>query len=186
MSRILLISGHPDLSSSLANKTILEKLSGFSGLEVRALDTLYPDFHIDVETEQHALMCADVVIFQFPLYWSTYPAIMKQWFDAVYTFNFAFGPEGDKLKGKKTILSITCGATENSYSEGEFNFFVLDRYLDAAMHPVKAAQMNIIDSVITFEMNAVEAEGGNAEQVLALSASHAARLIKSIQSLNSI
>ena len=26
------------------------------------------------------------------------PAILKQWFDQVFCFNFAYGPEGDKLK----------------------------------------------------------------------------------------
>ncbi|KXF80214.1 NAD(P)H-dependent oxidoreductase [Enterovibrio coralii] len=181
MSRILLVSGHPDLKASHANIAILNALSNVSDLSVRKLDVLYPSFDIDVAAEQQALVDAELVIFQFPLYWSTYPAIMKQWFDAVFTYNFAFGPEGDKLKGKKVILSITCGATENSYAEGEFNFFALERYLDAAMHPANAAQMDIVDEVITFEMNAIVEEGGDKSLVNTLSLAHAEKLKAAIQ-----
>ncbi|MCL2913902.1 NAD(P)H-dependent oxidoreductase [Shewanella corallii] len=184
MNNTLLISGHPNLEKSVANQGILDLLADESNITVRKLDTLYPDYRIDIAAEQAALQSADTIVFQFPLYWSTYPAIMKIWFDEVFTYNFAFGPEGDKLKGKRVILSITCGATANSYSEGEFNFFPLPQYLQAATHPIKAAQMAIVDEVITFEMNSTESEGGNRDQVMQQVRQHTEQLLQAINQIN--
>ncbi|GGW27199.1 hypothetical protein GCM10010381_09280 [Streptomyces xantholiticus] len=36
---------------------------------------------------------ADAVILQFPLWWFSVPAILKGWFDRVFTFGFAHGPD---------------------------------------------------------------------------------------------
>ena len=68
LTNILLISGHPDLAHSFANKTIVETLQGQLGdaIRVRRLDVLYPDYRIDVPAEQQALLEADVIVWQFP------------------------------------------------------------------------------------------------------------------------
>ena len=52
MANILLVSGHPDLSHSLANKTILEEI-GNSGLPftLRRMDQLSWDFDIAKEQD---------------------------------------------------------------------------------------------------------------------------------------
>lgn len=184
MSNPLLISGHPDLSRSVANSQILKQLQHCSQIKIHRLDEVYPNYRIDVQAEQALLTQADIIVLQFPLYWSTYPALMKLWFDEVFTYNFAFGPEGDKLKNKKVILSITCGATENSYQPGEFNFLPLEQYLQAAVHPIKAAQMEIVDTVITFEMNSTPDEGGNQNTVMQLAQQHVERLTHLINQLN--
>lgn len=183
-SNVLLISGHPDLQRSIANSEILKLLASNSQIKIHKLDQACQGFQVDVAAEQALLTQADIIVFQFPLYWSTYPALMKLWFDEVFTYNFAFGPNGDKLKGKKVLLSITCGATENSYQPGEFNFLPLEQYLQAAMHPVKAAQMDIIDSVITFEMNSTPDEGGDQNSVIQLAQQHVERLTHLINQLN--
>ncbi|WP_394146734.1 NAD(P)H-dependent oxidoreductase [Shewanella atlantica] len=176
MSKIVVISGHPNLKESMANSKIINILSTLDKIHIRCLDELYPDYNIDIPTEQSALQSADLIIFQFPLYWSTYPAIMKKWFDDVFTYNFAFGPEGDKLKGKKVILSITAGATAESYNEGDFNFMPLDKYLESALHPLKAAQVDLVDNIVTFNMNSDVNEGGNVDTVNRLVIEHADRV----------
>jgi len=55
----------------------------------RAFDarTLTPD----VLAEQEKLLWADTIIFQFPLWWYTMPAILKGWVDRVFTYHFAYG-----------------------------------------------------------------------------------------------
>ncbi|GGI86377.1 NAD(P)H-dependent oxidoreductase [Shewanella gelidii] len=183
MGKILLVCGHPNLSQSTATRQILEQLA--PDISVRKLDTLYPHYQIDIKAEQQALIEADLVIIQFPLYWSTYPALLKKWFDDLWTYNFAFGPEGDKLKDKKVILSITAGATEESYQVGDFNFMALEKYLDAALHPVKAAKMNICDVITTFNMNADVNEGGNVDNVTKLVDEHLKKLNKAIMEAKS-
>jgi len=176
MIKVVVISGHPNLNESMANKKIINILSSLNKTHVRCLDDLYPDYNIDIPAEQAALIDADLVIFQFPLYWSTYPALLKKWFDDVFTYNFAFGPQGDKLKNKKVILSITAGATAESYSEGDFNFMPLDGYLESALHPLKAAQVDIVDSIVSFNMNSDVNEGGNVDTVNRLVVEHADRV----------
>lgn len=41
--------------------------------------------------EQEKLLWADTIIFQFPLWWYTMPAILKGWVDRVFTYRFAYG-----------------------------------------------------------------------------------------------
>ncbi|MDN3684445.1 NAD(P)H-dependent oxidoreductase [Vibrio sinaloensis] len=79
MSKVVVISGHPNLESSYTNKVVLAQLqSTFSSIDIRRLDALYPDYQIDVETEQTALLDADVVVLQFPFYWYSMPALLKK------------------------------------------------------------------------------------------------------------
>ena len=44
----------------------------------------------DILAEQKKIKDADLIIFQFPLHWMSFPSIMKGWFDRVFTENFAF------------------------------------------------------------------------------------------------
>ena len=107
----LVILAHPDFSRSIANKAVITRLqhSGLS-LEIRDLAALYPDYRIDPTAEQQALLRHHTVLFQFPLYWYNVPAILKQYFDCVLTYGFAYGTGGDQLRGKNFVASITIGA----------------------------------------------------------------------------
>ena len=50
MKKVLVISGHTDLATSVANKTILDTIGQYlPETEIVKLDTLYPDFKIDVD-----------------------------------------------------------------------------------------------------------------------------------------
>jgi NAD(P)H dehydrogenase (quinone) len=67
------------------------------------------------------LIWADVIIFNFPLWWFSVPAILKGWVDRVFAMGFAYG--GGKgvydtgvFKGKKGMLCITTGGPEITYS----------------------------------------------------------------------
>ncbi|XP_053322466.1 ribosyldihydronicotinamide dehydrogenase [quinone] [Spea bombifrons] len=75
----------------------------------------------DILGEQKKVQDADLVIFQFPLYWFSFPAIMKGWIDRVFVQGFAFDfPDFyDKgfLKDKLALLSFTTGGTEDMYSK---------------------------------------------------------------------
>lgn len=68
MKNILVVSGHPNPSASLANKTILESLrTAFPQAQFRELASLVKDGHFDPVPEQEALLKADVIVLQFPL-----------------------------------------------------------------------------------------------------------------------
>lgn len=117
MKKVLIISGHPDLKISVANKTILDEFSKLCPqAEIRKLDELYPDYNFDVKAEQAALEKADVIIFQYPTHWYGVPGILKLYIDKVMEHGWAYGSKGTALKGKIFIASTTVGAPEVAYS----------------------------------------------------------------------
>ena len=76
----------------------------------------------DVTSEQQKLLAADTVIFHFPLWWFSMPAILKGWVDRVFVYGRIYGNgltfETGPLKGKRAMLALTTGGPESSYSEG--------------------------------------------------------------------
>lgn len=86
----------------------------------------------DIIEEQKKLQEADLVIFQFPLYWFSVPAVLKGWMDRVLCQGFAFDFPGSYddgfLKGKLAILSLTTGGTASMFSKtgvnGDFRYFL--------------------------------------------------------------
>ena len=100
----LIILAHPNYAQSVANRAVINGLQG-SGLdlEIRPIAELYPDFQIDAAAEQQALLRHQTIVFQYPFYWYNMPAILKQWFDCVFTYGFAYGSGAASSKAK--ILS---------------------------------------------------------------------------------
>ncbi len=68
---------------------------------MRDIAKLYPNFNIDAKTEQEALLNADRIIFQYPIYWYNIPPVLKQWFDQVLTYGFT-SDEGVSLAKEQT------------------------------------------------------------------------------------
>uniref|UniRef100_A0A672F4P0 Ribosyldihydronicotinamide dehydrogenase [quinone] n=1 Tax=Salarias fasciatus TaxID=181472 RepID=A0A672F4P0_SALFA len=79
----------------------------------------------DIMAEQQKVQQAELIIFQFPLYWFSVPAIMKGWMDRVLTQGFAFSLERmydtGVFKDKKAMLSFTTGATETMFQPDGVN-----------------------------------------------------------------
>jgi NAD(P)H dehydrogenase (quinone) len=84
----------------------------------------------DVEQEQAKLLEADAVIFQFPLWWFGFPAILKGWVDRVFAYGLAYGYKGagnrhrygeGAFAGKRALLSVTTGGPAADYSERGIN-----------------------------------------------------------------
>ncbi|USD59620.1 NAD(P)H-dependent oxidoreductase [Vibrio sp. SCSIO 43140] len=184
MSQVLVISGHPELDSSYTNKVILNQLSdNISDIEVRRLDTLYPDYKIDIEAEQQAMIKADVIVLQFPFYWYSMPALLKKWMDDVFSFNFAYGPEGDKLKGKDFILSLTVGGPEESYDPLGYNHFTIEEMLRPMQQTAYLAGMNYIKPIYTHRMVYIPGVYNKLEEVEARARDHATRVEAQIEDL---
>jgi len=184
MSQVLVISGHPDLSKSYTNTVILEELQNqISDIEIRRLDSLYPDYQIDINAEQQALMKADVVVLQFPFYWYSVPALMKKWIDDVFAFNFAFGPEGDKLKDKEFILSFTIGGPAESYDPLGYNHFSIVDMIRPLQQLAYLANMNYRQPVYTHRMVYIPDVYNELDEVQARAKNHASRLTSQIDAL---
>ncbi|MBD0402757.1 NAD(P)H-dependent oxidoreductase [Flammeovirga sp. EKP202] len=151
--KTLMIVAHPNLDNSIANKYISSSIQDkVKEIEVREIFKLYPDYKIDIEAEHEALLKADTVIFQYPFYWYNMPAILKLWFDEVFSFNFAYGPEGDKLKGKNFLLSFTVGGPSDAYSPLGYNHFRIEDFLKPMEQSAYMAQMNYLDPIYVHGM----------------------------------
>lgn len=128
-SSVLLVLAHPALERSRANRALAKAAKGLSGVTFKDLYETYPDFVIDIESEQAALTAHDVVALQFPLYWYSTPALMKEWLDLVWLHGFAYGEGGEALKGKKLFVACTTGASAKAYHAHGYNRFSMDEFL---------------------------------------------------------
>lgn len=140
--KTLVILVHPDMENSKANKRWKEELLKYPDeIEIHELYKEYPDWNINVKKEQELIEKYDHIIFQFPLYWFSCPPLLKKWFDDVFEYNWAYGPEGNKLKGKKMGLAVTTGGRKEYYTHGGENKFTLDELFipfEAAINYAKA------------------------------------------------
>ncbi|SDG04397.1 MULTISPECIES: NAD(P)H-dependent oxidoreductase [unclassified Duganella] len=141
---ILIVYAHPDprsLNGALKDYAV-EHLQA-SGHAVQVSDLYAMQWRPTLEAgetpgpevlrEQEKLLWADTVIFQFPLWWFSMPAIMKGWVERVFSHGFGYGIGehsdrrwGDRygegtLAGKRAMLLITAGGWEPHYSARGIN-----------------------------------------------------------------
>ena len=139
--KVLIVFTHPNSSSF--NHALLDKISSGlkqSGHEVRVKNLYQEKFnpvldsddlsqlHNDsipsrIAAEQQQLLWADGLVFIYPLWWFTPPAMLKGWFDVVLSHGVAF-EYSDKgatglLKHKKAVVMITAGASEDWFQQND-------------------------------------------------------------------
>ena len=129
MRKILVIFAHPKYEHSEVNQALIRSVEGLEGVTIRDLYELYPDFNIDVQSEQELLFEHEVILFQHPFYWYSCPPLLKQWMDLVLEFGWAYGPGGIYLKGKYLLSSITSGGSPEAYQPDGKNRFTLEELL---------------------------------------------------------
>ena len=112
---ICVIHAHPYPSHSRATNALLAAVRTLPDTTVRSLYDLYPDFDIDVEAEQDALMRASLVVWLHPLYWYSVPGLQKHWFNKVLANGWAYG-EAHALSGKRCLWACTTGGEAGAYA----------------------------------------------------------------------
>ena len=87
----------------------------------------------DIQIEIKKVQKADLLILNFPMYWTSVPAIMKGWIDRVYAYGFAYGVGehsdthwGDRygegtFAGKRAMLVVTAGGWAEHYAPRGIN-----------------------------------------------------------------
>jgi glutathione-regulated potassium-efflux system ancillary protein KefG len=89
----------------------------------------YPNLDIDVKREQELVAEHDVIVFQFPLFWYSTPAILKEWQDLVLEHGWAYGREGNALKDKLFLCLVTTGGPQIAYRVEGFHKHTLNQLL---------------------------------------------------------
>ncbi|HBZ59211.1 MAG TPA: NAD(P)H dehydrogenase [Sutterella sp.] len=184
MPNVLIISGHPALSQSVANRAILEEIGkALPQAQIRRLDALYPDFRIDVPAEQQALVWADIIVWQFPLYWYSAPALMRKWLEDSFTHGFSHGSKGTALHGKKLILSFTAGAPEAAYTHEGFMGKTMEEVMTPFAVTAKLTGMQLQPLVYSAGISFVpgDADPERLAAARAIAQNHARRLLAAIE-----
>lgn len=133
INKVLLLFAHPSQHRSEINRPMFTAAQAIEGITCVDLYADYPTLKIDVEKEQTRLLEHDVVIFQFPFYWYSTPAIFKEWQDLVLEHGFAYGNEGKALHGKLFLCALSAGGGEQAYRADGINHFTLRELL----HPLE-------------------------------------------------
>jgi glutathione-regulated potassium-efflux system ancillary protein KefG len=126
---ILILFAHPVLQKSRINKALIDGVRELDGVTFHDLYEAYPDLDIDVQAEQELLESHDLVVMQHPFYWYSTPAMLKEWQDLVLEHGWAYGSQGDALRGKELLSVITTGGREAAYQKGGYNRFTMGQLL---------------------------------------------------------
>ena len=136
MKTVLIVS-HPNLIDSGSQQYFLSSIKNREDVTVHHLEGVYPDWNIDVSSEQELLKQHDRILFQFPFYWYSSPPLLKHWQDVVLEEGFAYGTRGRALAGKEFGLVLMIGVQEREYQAGgdeQFTISELTRPFQAMAH----------------------------------------------------
>ncbi len=90
-------------------------------------------FAPDILAEQHKLSQAELVIFQFPVWWRSMPAMLKGWVDRVISVDFAYGGgkyyETGGLQGRRAMLAVTASGELTGEEANQWLYHTLDGVL---------------------------------------------------------
>lgn len=126
----LVLVFHPDIENSRVNKALAARAETLGGdITVRYMYDIYPDFTIDVEAEQQALLAADRIVLQYPMYWLSTTPLLKKWLDDVLTFGWAYGSTGTALHGKELLLAVSVGGSGSAYGREGAHIFTVHEFL---------------------------------------------------------
>lgn len=157
--RILILFAHPSIERSEVNVELLRASRGREGVEVVDLYAEYPDYRIDIDREQDRLRRNDVIVFMFPLYWYSTPAILKEWQDLVLEYDFAYGNEGTELVGKTLLCAMTAGGPEKAYHAEGFNHYTLRELLRPIEQTTSLCGMRFLAPFALFAARKAHEEG---------------------------
>ncbi len=159
MRDVLILYAHPGQKHSHANRLMTPVASGIDRVTFVDLYADYPTMKINVDTEQARLLAHDVIVFQFPLYWYSTPAMLKQWQDLVLEYGWAYGSDGNKLAGKQCLLAITAGAPEADYSVSGSNRHDLRSLLSPFEQTAALCQMEFLPPYVLFSSLSASDDG---------------------------
>jgi len=129
MPSVLVQFAHPVFYRSRVQKALLAASKNLEGVTINDLYEQYPDLYIDVKREQALIRKHDIIVLQHPFYWYSSPAIIKQWLDLVLEYNWAYGPKGFALSGKKLLSAISCGSSYHAYTDEGHHRFPVSQFL---------------------------------------------------------
>ncbi len=128
-NKVLVLFAHPSQARSEVNRPLFNIAKNTEGVTAVDLYGEYPTYNINIAKEQQRLIDHDVIVFQFPLFWYSTPAILKEWQDLILEYGFAYGHDGKALHGKKFLCAISAGGPKSAYRPEGSNNYPLEELL---------------------------------------------------------
>jgi NAD(P)H dehydrogenase (quinone) len=124
-------------------------------------------FSEDIRAEQEKVWRADIILFHFPVWWFSAPAILKGWFDRVFatgvTWNFGNIYDSGLLKGKKAMLVVTTGGGEDLYQPRGAHKATLHQILRPIQHgTLRFCAMEVLPPFVAYGIFQAGEEGRKA------------------------
>jgi glutathione-regulated potassium-efflux system ancillary protein KefG len=163
--RVLILFAHPALERSRVNRVLIRDLDQLDGVTFHDLYEAYPDFDVDVAREQALLLEHDTIVLQHPFYWYSTPALIKQWEDLVLQHGWAYGHEGNALRGKRLMSAITTGGRRTAYQEGGYNRYSVAELLRPVEQTARLCGMIYLPPFIVYGTHAMKPEEAEAHAV---------------------
>jgi NAD(P)H dehydrogenase (quinone) len=95
-------------------------------------------FSPDILAEIQKVRESDMVLFVFPLWWGSAPAILKGWFDRVLAMGVAWDGgqmyQNGLMKGKSAMLAVSAGHPSEFYQEGGIHQLTMPQALHHINH----------------------------------------------------
>ncbi|ANI83045.1 NAD(P)H-dependent oxidoreductase [Kosakonia oryzae] len=116
--KTLVIVSHPYPEHSHVIKALKETAESMVNVVVRDLEAIYAtrDIVFNIAEEQDAYDGVDRVIFMYPTHWFNLTPNLKSYLNEVWSYGWAFGPDGHALKNKEMMVVTSAGAAEQMYS----------------------------------------------------------------------
>ncbi|MCW8330258.1 NAD(P)H-dependent oxidoreductase [Photobacterium sp. SDRW27] len=149
--KVLILFAHPSPSRSEVNVPLFESSKAIDGVTTVDLYHDYPTFRINIDKEQQRLRDHDVIVFMFPLYWFSTPAILKEWQDLVLEYGFAYGEGGTALHGKTFLCALTAGSSDSSFCDEGYNHFTIRELLQPLEQTAVLTGMHCLAPFILFD-----------------------------------
>ena len=108
--KTLVIVAHPQLANSSTESFLKAAADGENNVMWHELKAPF-----DISQEQELLKSATRIIFQFPLYWYSAPAILKQWLDEVWNSQLT---SSHLLKGRELGIVTTVAHSASAFQPG--------------------------------------------------------------------
>lgn len=108
----------------------------------------------DIATEIEKIKWADHIIFQFPLWWFSAPAILKGWLDRVLVKGFAYDAgkvfNDGLLQGKTASLVVSTQSPESAYQPDGLHHANIDAFLHHIHHTLHFVGMKTLKPFVTY------------------------------------
>ena len=126
LRKVVILLAHPNMKGSQANKALIDAVGDIEGVAVFNLYELSPDIAFNVDEWSKIISDASAVIYQFPFYWMSAPAVA----------------------GKPLTVVTTTGSEFDAYRSGGRNGFTMDEllrpYQGSAIHSGMVWQTPIV------------------------------------------